>query len=84
MQQDQTEGGSSEGLGAGAGAGNGWLAAYCAAYYAAWERKAEIFEGAAGWYRIRTDLHGDSQQYRRKQIEQMTQRLRDIVAGRGA
>ena len=61
-----------------------WRTAYCDAYFAAWGRKAEILESAAGWYRIRTATHGDSLQYRRKQIEQMTERLRATTAGLSA
>lgn len=59
-----------------------WRDAYVAAYCAANLREAEIVESAAGWYRVKTDDgHTTGIQYRRKQIEAMTDRLRERAAG---
>jgi len=55
-----------------------WRAAYCDAYRAANGRDARVEESAAGWFRVRTD-DGKGEtgiQYRRKQIELMTAKLR--------
>ncbi len=63
-----------------------WRAAYCDAYRAANGRDARVEESAAGWFRVRTeDGKGETgMQYRRKQIEQMTERLRARAAGLSA
>jgi hypothetical protein len=54
-----------------------WRAAYCDAYRAANGREAQVLESAAGWFRVRTDEgHETGIQYRRKQIELMTAKLR--------
>lgn len=59
-----------------------WRDAYLDAYRAANGKVAVIVESAAGWYRIRTDDgYTTGIQYRRKQIEAMTDRLRERAAG---